>query len=91
MVWRSITGQNPPTVQLTAREYTKNGLPWFEYYDETAPAVPGAGELQGLESVADLGKKKGDVPLPENEPVDPANVIELRKGLKQGQVREGRF
>jgi hypothetical protein len=89
--WRSITGKRPPRKPLTAREYTRHGLPWFEYYDEAAPAVPGAGELQGLESVAELGKKKGDVPLPENEPVDPTNVIELRRGLKQGQVREGRF
>jgi hypothetical protein len=91
MVWRSITGQNPPTVPPTAEDYTRRGLPWFEYYDDMATAVPGAGELQGLESIAELGKKKGHVPLPENQPVDPDNIVELRRGLKNGQVREGRF
>ncbi len=38
-----------------------------------------------------MGKKKGDVPLPENESVDPEQVVHLRAGLARGQVREGRF
>jgi hypothetical protein len=36
----------------------------------------------------EMAKKKKDVPLPENQPVSPEHVIALRKGLKQGQVRE---
>ena len=27
----------------------------------------------------------------ENEPVDPHNIVKIRKGLKKGQVREGAF
>jgi len=38
-----------------------------------------------------LGNQKGDVPLPENEPVHATPMVELRQGLKRGQVREGRF
>jgi hypothetical protein len=38
-----------------------------------------------------LGKHKGDAPLPENEPVHATPIVELRKGLRKGQVREGRF
>ena len=38
-----------------------------------------------------MGKSKGDVPVPENESVTPQNVVEIRKGLKEGQVREGRI
>ena len=91
MVWRTITGQRPPTVPLTSKEYTSCGFPWFEYYDENAKAIPGTGKLKGLTSVAKLAKKKGDVPLPENTSVKPTNIIKLRKGLKQGQVREGIF
>ncbi len=44
-----------------------------------------------LGPVATLGKEKGDVPLPENESVDPDNIIKLRKNLRPGQVREGTF
>jgi hypothetical protein len=38
-----------------------------------------------------MGKDKGDVPLPENQSVEPTNVVHLRHGLADGQVREGTF
>ncbi len=91
MVWRSITGKNPPTVPPTAEDYTRRRLPWFDYYDDSNTAIKGSKILKGLKSVATLGKDKGDVPLPENESVDPDNIIELRKDLQPGQVREGQF
>ena len=91
LVWRQITGEQPPTVPPTASEYARAGLPWFDYYAEGLSAVPGSKILDKLKSVAQLGKEKGDVPLPENVPVQATPVIELRRGLKRGQVREGRF
>jgi hypothetical protein len=91
LVWRMITGDAPPTTPPTAKEYTRAGLPWFEYYDESATPLDGSKVLGGLSSVAALGAQKEDVPLPENQPVDPANVVALRQGLARDQVREGRF
>ncbi|HKC46235.1 MAG TPA: hypothetical protein VKB63_01440 [Gemmatimonadales bacterium] len=91
LVWRQITGEHPPTVPPTASEYTKAGLPWFDYYAEGLSSVPGSKILEKLKSVARLGKEKGDVPLPENEPVIASPVVELRRGLRRDQVREGRF
>ena len=91
MVWRSITGSDPPSVPPTAKEYKKAGLPWFDYYDDNAVALGGSKKLDGLDSVAETGQKKGDVPLPENESITPEHIIDLRRGLKAGQVREGRF
>ena len=41
-----------------------------------------------MKSVAELGKEKGDGPLPENAPVTREHVITLRKDLKPGQIRE---
>jgi len=38
-----------------------------------------------------MGKEQGDNPLPENQSVDPDNIVKLRKGLKKEQVREGQF
>ena len=90
-VWRQITGEVPPTVPPTAKEYTKAGLPWFEYYADGAKAVDGSKVLEKLKSVVQMGKKKGDVPLPENEPVDEPKIVELRKGLRKDEVRVGRF
>jgi hypothetical protein len=91
MVWRQVTGSPPPTVPPTAEEYTRAGLPWFSLYEEREQAVGGSGILAGLKSVLQLGREKGDVPLPENTPVDPARVIHLRNGLRENEVREGAF
>jgi len=88
MVWRSITGKEPPTTPPTAAEYTRAGLPWFDYYDESRSAVEGSGVLAALKSVFRMGQEKGQVPLPENEPVTPARVVSYRSG---DRVREGAF
>ncbi len=91
LVWRSITGDYPPTVPPTAADYSRRGLPWFDYYDDRGAAVRGSGVLKRLKSVVQLGKEKGDVPLPENESTPANKVIRYRKGLRPGQVREGSF
>jgi hypothetical protein len=90
-VWRTITGENPPIVPLTAKEYTKYGLPWFDYYSDNSTALKGSKKLKGVKSILEIGKKKGDDPLPENESVSPENIVQLRSGLKMDQVSEGSF
>lgn len=87
MTWRAITGDEPPTTPPTAAEYDRAGLPWFEYYSER-PAVEGGEKLRELKSVREKGEEKGDVPLPENEPVEEKKVVRLREGLRRHQVRE---
>jgi hypothetical protein len=74
--WRAITGEAPPSLPPTARDYAKAKLPWFDYYAES-PAVEGASALQNLLSVIGMGKKKGETPLPENESADASVVVPL--------------
>src|SRR5580765_1747087 len=33
VTWRAITGEAPPTRPPTAKDYTRAGYPWFDYYD----------------------------------------------------------
>lgn len=56
MVWRQITGTEPPTVPLTAKEYAKAGMPWFEYYDDACKPLPGSPTLAKLKSVGELNQ-----------------------------------
>jgi len=91
LVWRSITGNEPPTVPFTSKEYTRAGLPWFDYYNEEALPVNGSDKLNGMKSVAQLGKQKGGNPLPENESVEVQKLIAIQKKKVKGQVREGAF
>ena len=90
LVWQSVTGAQPPHPPPTAEQYTRAGLPWFEYYGE-GTAIPGSDRLAGIKSVTQLGQDKGDNPLPENLIVTPDNIVQIRAGLKAGQVREGDF
>jgi len=87
--YTAVTGRHPPTRPPTAAEYAEAGLPWFEYYDAERRALEGAAKLAGIDSLAPKGAKLGKMPLPENEPVEPALV---RKLSPHGAVvREGAF
>ena len=59
--WMAMTGERPPTVPPTARQYAEAGLPWFDYYDADHEAIAGAEELAGLRSVKAMGDKLGEV------------------------------
>lgn len=91
LAWRHVTGANPPTAPRTADEYTRHGLPWFDYYDESRTSVNGSSILGGLKSVLQMGRDKGEVPLPENTSTDPLHVVHLRRGLRANEIREGVF
>ena len=82
-----VTGTEPPTRPPSAREYTKAGLPWFEYYDADRKALAGAGKLLGLDSVAAKKVKLGKGVLEGNEPLSPTNVKMVSAGGTT--VREG--
>ena len=84
--WRNTTNSS-----VTSKEYSRAGLPWFDYYDDKATPLNGSEELNGLKSVVETGKVKGDYPLPENESVITDKVIDLRKNLAKDEVREGIF
>ena len=90
LVWSSITGSRPPTTPPTAEQYTRAGLPWFEYYSDAA-ALEGSDVLRGLKSVEELGAEKDDVPLPENQHVDPKHIVKLGTSASSNVVREGKF
>lgn len=88
LVWRSITGHEPPPTPATADEYTRHGMPWFDYYDGDAKALEGSKMLDGLESVAERSDRLNDPALPENTSVSPVDVVHLGDARP---VREGTF
>jgi hypothetical protein len=91
LMWQSITGTSPPSPPPTAKEYARAKLPWFDYYAENLQPLDGSEPLAKLKSVVTMGQMKGEVPLPENESVDPKHIVQYRVGLKPEQVREGAF
>jgi hypothetical protein len=89
--WQALTGQRPPSQPPTARQYTKAGYPWFDYYDAELKALDGSSTLAGLKTVKEKGQEKGTQPLPENESVAVPNILNLRAAMRPDQVREADF
>jgi hypothetical protein len=78
--WREITGSEPQTRPPTAAEYTKAGLPWFDYYAADLETLAGAPALTLVKSVAEMAAEKGEQPLGPDEEVDPSVVIDIGPG-----------
>jgi hypothetical protein len=91
IAWRAITGEAPPTMPPTAKQYAHARLPWFDYYDDASKAVTGSGILAKLKSVVGMGKQKGEMPLPENESCEPQVTVPLKPKRSPNEVREGTF
>jgi len=89
-VWKSITGHDPPHAPVTAKKYAQLGLPWFDYYTDGTP-IQGSSVLDKLKSVAQIGQKTGQKPLPENQSANIQNVQVLSGKQSPDQVREGDF
>ena len=88
LVWRQVTGINPPHPPLTAKEYKRACIPWFDYYRDDLTAVDGSKILDGVKSVAELGKAKGTSPLPDNSSIAPETIIQYGNTRRPEEVRE---
>jgi hypothetical protein len=90
-LYREITGEPPPPSPVTAREYARRGLPWFELYDECAPSLPAGDTLSKLASVKELDEQRSSLPLQDDEPVHVGPVKKLWHKLTSGGVRDGEW
>ncbi|HJK98459.1 MAG TPA: hypothetical protein RMF84_14615, partial [Polyangiaceae bacterium LLY-WYZ-14_1] len=80
-VWREITGEPPPPTPVTAKEYARHGLPWFELYDDAKGTLEPTDALAGVKSVKQLDAQKSKAPLQDDEPVQPGLLKRLGKAL----------
>ena len=74
--WQQLTGTPPPHKPPTAADYTRAGLPWFDYEDGK-PAVAGSTALINIKSVNTLVGEMTGLALPDNGTVDVANILKL--------------
>lgn len=87
LVWKAITQHDPPYPPPTSADYTRKGLPWFDYYADDLKALAGTGLLKNINSVLQMGFQKGlEGVLPENE----SHSVETDKiHIQNGNIREG--
>jgi hypothetical protein len=89
--WGAITATLPPTEPPTAADYSREGLPWFEYYDADAVALAGAESLKKLKSVAEYAKQKGDAGVGYGGGVTDLQTVLISRNAGNPWVREGSF
>ena len=88
LVWRQITASNPPNPPMTAQEYSKAGIPWFDYYQDNLPALKGSKQLAGVKSVMTLGMENNTQPLPENTSITPTKIVQYGNARRPRKIRE---
>ena len=86
--WFHITGELPPQKPIRAKDYARYGFPWFDYYRDDLAALEGGTALGKLKSIFALGKKKGDMTIPQEESVTPGPILALGPHAPGNQVPE---
>jgi hypothetical protein len=87
-LWRELTGERAPRTPVTAKEYARHGLPWFDLYDEHRATVPPQDALAQVKSVKELDAQKSALPLQDDDPVAVGPTTKLPV-LPPGAVRDG--
>jgi hypothetical protein len=59
IIYREITGKEPPASPVTAETYTRHGLPWFDLHDETLGDVSTPEVLTKVKTVNEIDEEKG--------------------------------
>jgi len=76
--WKDITNDFPPTKPVSAKEYSKEGLPWFEDYKDDVKGLRGAQILKGLKTIFKKNK----------ESVCPVNIREIGGKTDSRKLKE---
>lgn len=80
--YSSVTGSPAPQKPPTAADYSKAGLPWFDYYGKDKKPLPGSQILSGLLSVGAKQVQKDEKVISDTEHVDPQRVVKIGDGKR---------
>ena len=86
--WMSITGEEPPLSAISAEQYSKAGLPWFDYFDGDRKAIEGAKALGKVKSIKPLSGERRENVWPQ-EPSDLDYPVKKVTKTKAAHVSDG--
>jgi hypothetical protein len=60
--YQELTGRAAPPTPVSPQDYTENGLPWFDLYDEMQDDLAAPEKLRAVESITEMEARKGIAP-----------------------------
>ena len=70
LMYREITGQEPPPTPVTARTYNQYGFPWFDLYDDKLGDIVALADLKKVKTVKEMDQEKGFTPQQDDTSID---------------------
>lgn len=91
MMYREITGLEPPATPVSAQTYASHGYPWFDLYDEDLGDVQKSKILEDVKSIKEMDQEKGFEGQQDDTSFEvPADKV-VKYGLPNGKVRDGEW
>lgn len=87
MIWRKVTGENPPHPPLTATEYSRHRIPWFDFYRDDLEALPETENLANLKSVSQVSAAKGLASWEDDDELAPSLVVQYGNARRPEEIR----
>jgi hypothetical protein len=87
MIWRAVTGENPPHPPITPEEYQRHRIPWFDFYRDDLTPLPETEKMAGLKSVDEIASGKGLATCTDGE-IDPEYVVQYGNARRPEEIRE---
>lgn len=84
--WEAITGEPMPTRPISRADYTRAGIPWFDY-SAPGPKAAGSDRLRGLRTVGEVEADAGRE-LPDDGPIPIDRIRRLPDRRTRPVVRE---
>lgn len=91
MMYREITGKEPPSTPVTAQTYAQYKLPWFDLYDDHMGDITAPDTLQHVKSVKEMDEAKGFAPQQDDSPVNVPDDLIVKYPVKKDQVQDGEW
>lgn len=82
LMYREITGMEPPLTPVSAKTYAQYSLPWFDLYDEKMGAITTPEGFEQIKTVKEIDKGKGFTPQQDDESIEISedNIIKYKIG-----------
>jgi hypothetical protein len=91
LMFREITGQEPPATPVTAKTYSQYKLPWFDLYDEALGDIAAPDTLQNVKSVKEMDTQKGFTPQQDDDSIDVPDEQVVKYKMNPDEVEDGEW